>query len=119
MFITAVQRTDLDWPEAVHEAFMQFETVHGGLDNLASATQLLDKERIKLERRRAKAQEASQAIHYGSHQLEVQQAQTQVETIDSTEPIASAAVVSGSIAAASSSAVVDAPVKVTAEHGRR
>lgn len=54
-FITAIQRSDLDWPEAVYDAFVQFENVHGDLTTLLRATKAIGREKEKLVRRREKA----------------------------------------------------------------
>ncbi|EIW67704.1 hypothetical protein TREMEDRAFT_69686 [Tremella mesenterica DSM 1558] len=55
LFTTALQRSDLDWPEAVYEAFIQFENVHGDLDTVLDANKRIAKAQEKLAKRREKA----------------------------------------------------------------
>jgi hypothetical protein len=50
----AIQRSDLDWPETVYEAYTQFENVHGTAQTLTDALARIDKESEKLNRRRQK-----------------------------------------------------------------
>ncbi|GMK58444.1 hypothetical protein CspeluHIS016_0504760 [Cutaneotrichosporon spelunceum] len=60
----AIQRPDLDWPEAVFEAFVTFENVHGSLETLQAARKHIGTAQKKLNRRRereAQAQQAQQA----------------------------------------------------------
>jgi hypothetical protein len=47
----------LDWPEAVYEAFIQFEDVHGDIDSMLQTRNRITKETQKLARRREKQQE--------------------------------------------------------------
>ncbi|TYJ56665.1 hypothetical protein B9479_002595 [Cryptococcus floricola] len=54
IFEDAIARTDLDWPEAVYEAFIQFEIVHGDPSTLLQTKKKIEKEQEKLARRRAK-----------------------------------------------------------------
>ncbi|ODO10809.1 hypothetical protein I350_01407 [Cryptococcus amylolentus CBS 6273] len=54
IFEDAIARTDLDWPEAVYEAFIQFEIVHGDPNTLLQTKKKIEKEQEKLARRRAK-----------------------------------------------------------------
>ncbi|WVQ71771.1 hypothetical protein IAR50_001312 [Cryptococcus sp. DSM 104548] len=54
IFEDAIARTDLDWPEAVYEAFIQFELVHGDPNTLLQTKKKIEKEQDKLARRRAK-----------------------------------------------------------------
>ncbi len=62
IFTLAVQRSDLDWPEMVYEAFTQFEAIHGTLTTVSDARKLIEKEQEKLAKRRQKAaQEQYQA----------------------------------------------------------
>ena len=53
-FISAIQRSDLDWPEAIYDAFVQFENVHGDLTSLLAATKMVGKEQDKVTKRREK-----------------------------------------------------------------
>ncbi|RXK40070.1 hypothetical protein M231_02710 [Tremella mesenterica] len=55
LFTTALQRSDLDWPEAVYDAFIQFENVHGDLDTVLDANKRIAKAQEKLAKRREKA----------------------------------------------------------------
>lgn len=54
IYVTAIQRSDLDWPEAVYEAFTQFENIHGTVDTILQASRKIEKESEKLARRREK-----------------------------------------------------------------
>ncbi|WVQ65310.1 uncharacterized protein L199_003486 [Kwoniella botswanensis] len=54
-FFKAIQRSDLDWPEAVYDALIQFEHVHGTLDSLLDARTKIEREQEKLSKRREKA----------------------------------------------------------------
>jgi hypothetical protein len=64
LFERAIQRSDLDWPEAVYEAYIQFETVHGDLGSLLQATTHIEKEQEKVTRRREKvAQQQMEQYH--------------------------------------------------------
>ncbi|WVW84930.1 hypothetical protein I302_106966 [Kwoniella bestiolae CBS 10118] len=54
IFLKAIHRSDLDWPEAVYDALIQFELVHGTLDSLFDARSTIDKEKDKLLKRREK-----------------------------------------------------------------
>lgn len=58
LFIHAVGRRDLDWPEAVYDAFTLFENTHGTLETLREAKSKIHHEQLKLNRRRQKAAEA-------------------------------------------------------------
>ncbi|WVR06547.1 hypothetical protein IAU60_003578 [Kwoniella sp. DSM 27419] len=58
----AIHRSDLDWPEAVFEAFLQFEQLHGSLDSLLEAKKAISREQEKLVRRREKAAAESQDL---------------------------------------------------------
>lgn len=52
--MTAIQRSDLDWPEAIYEAFTQFENIHGTVETILLAARKIEKESEKLARRREK-----------------------------------------------------------------
>lgn len=54
MYISYIQRADLDWPEAIYEAFTQFELIHGSVATIDSALQRINKESVKVTRRREK-----------------------------------------------------------------
>lgn len=69
-YATAIERTDLDWPEAVHEAYIQFETIHGTLDTLAQAKVAVKREQVKLAKRREKA--AAEQYQYQYYQQQAQ-----------------------------------------------
>ncbi|KGB79737.2 hypothetical protein CNBG_5575 [Cryptococcus deuterogattii R265] len=58
----SIQRTDLDWPEAIYEAFIQLEVVHGSPQTLQGARKKIEKEQEKLAKRREKA--AAEASAY-------------------------------------------------------
>lgn len=64
IFVNSIERTDLDWPEAVYEAFLRFETIHGSLQTLAQAMAKIDTEQQKLERRRQKASQEQMNQYY-------------------------------------------------------
>ncbi|KAK8858792.1 hypothetical protein IAR55_003022 [Kwoniella newhampshirensis] len=55
LFVKSIQRHDLDWPEAVYEAFVQFENVHGELGTVLEAKQHIEREQEKVAKRREKA----------------------------------------------------------------
>lgn len=61
MFAIAIQRSDLDWPEAVYEAYLQFEDVHGSVDSILQTRSKIVKETQRLARRRERQQEQSLA----------------------------------------------------------
>jgi hypothetical protein len=84
--VNALQRTDLDWPEAVHEAFIQFETVHGDLTSLASANALIETERIKLAKRRERAAEIQQVQVVEQYLQPVADVSASAEAGDAPEP---------------------------------
>lgn len=63
IFATAIQRSDLDWPEAVYEAYLQFEDVHGSVDSILQTRSKIAKETQRLARRRERQQEQSLAEH--------------------------------------------------------
>jgi hypothetical protein len=63
-YAAAIQRSDLDWPEAVYEAFMQFENVHGTGQTIKETTDRITKEAGKVARRREKQAEEYQAVAY-------------------------------------------------------
>ncbi|WWC62824.1 uncharacterized protein I303_105422 [Kwoniella dejecticola CBS 10117] len=65
VFHKALERSDLDWPEAVHEALLRFECVHGKLDSLLDAQKRIDRQMEKVIKRREKA-----AIHTQQQQKE-------------------------------------------------
>ena len=50
-----MQRSDLDWPEAVFEALTQSENIHGTIATIQSASEVIEHEQEKLNRRRARA----------------------------------------------------------------
>lgn len=58
LYTQAIGRKDLDWPEAVYDAFTLFENTHGTLETLREAKKAIDHEQQKLNRRRQKAAEA-------------------------------------------------------------
>lgn len=62
-YTTAIQRSDLDWPEAVYEAFAQFESIHGTVETVFQTARKIEKESEKLARRREKtAQTMAQQV---------------------------------------------------------
>jgi len=63
---TAIGRTDLDWPEAVYEALLQFEMIHGDLSSLADAASKIEAEQHKLARRREKANQEQMQQYYAA-----------------------------------------------------
>lgn len=62
IFEKSIQRTDLDWPEAIYEAFIQLEVVHGSPQTLQDTIKKIEKEQEKLAKRREKA--AAEASAY-------------------------------------------------------
>ena len=77
ILVDGIQRTDLDWPEAVFEAFLRFETIHGDLTSLADATRKIGVEEAKLAKRRQKASQEQLAQYY-AEAVPVEQATTAV-----------------------------------------
>jgi hypothetical protein len=57
IYANAIQRSDLDWPEAVFEAYLQFEDMHGTVDSILQTQNKVAKETQRLARRREKQQE--------------------------------------------------------------
>ena len=57
----AIQRSDLDWPEAIFEAMLRLEMVHGSLETLAETETIVEEASQKLTRRRAKEAEKQMA----------------------------------------------------------
>jgi RNA recognition motif-containing protein len=60
-YTSAAPRWNLDWPEAVYEAWIRFESVQGTLDTVALARTTIAKEQVKVNRRRQKEAEKQQA----------------------------------------------------------
>lgn len=56
IYANAIQRSDLDWPEAVFEAYLQFEDIHGTVDSILHTRKQVAKESQRLARRREKQQ---------------------------------------------------------------
>ncbi|KAK4688382.1 squamous cell carcinoma antigen recognized by T-cells 3, partial [Tremellales sp. Uapishka_1] len=81
LFLNGISRSDLDWPEAVYEAFAQFENVHGTLETLAESEKKIDKEREKVTRRREKAAQEQNEIAQQYQQMSLA-AQPEVEAIE-------------------------------------
>lgn len=114
-YTKAVQRPDLDWPEAVFEAFTNFENVHGSLETFVAARKQIAVAQKKLNRRRereAQAQQAQQAA-YAQQQAEamaaaapVEAAEPQAEVVEAMEVdgVAPAAVTEAAPAAETSAA---------------
>ncbi|WVQ78414.1 hypothetical protein IAT38_000500 [Cryptococcus sp. DSM 104549] len=61
LFTNAIHRSDLDWPEAVYEAFIQFETIHGTLETLSKTKKKIEVAQEKLAKRREKEAQEAQA----------------------------------------------------------
>ena len=57
IYVSAIQRSDLDWPEAVFEAYTQFEDIHGSVGSILQTRSKIAKETQRLARRREKQQE--------------------------------------------------------------
>lgn len=53
----------MDWPEAVYEAYLLFEMVHGDGSSLSKAEKSIQLEQLKVAKRRA-AQEAHAPVTY-------------------------------------------------------
>lgn len=110
--LTAIQRTDLDWPEAVYEALIQFENVHGTLDSLADAIKQIEAEKQKLVKRREKAAQEQYQQYYEQQALVAQQAQIAAVT-EPPRNIAAEAIVEtgGDVVMASSENPAPVPVQ--------
>ena len=74
-YLSAIGRTDLDWPEAVHEAYLTLETVSGTLETVAQAKANIRREQTKLAKRREKA--AAEQYQYQYYQQAAQAVQGQ------------------------------------------
>jgi hypothetical protein len=85
-YISAIGRTDLDWPEAVYEAYLTMETLHGTLETVAQAKANIRREQTKLAKRREKAAAEQYQYQYYQQAAEVAQASTgaegQVEVVE-------------------------------------
>ena len=99
-YVTAIQRSDLDWPEAIHDAFILFENLHGSLQTLLDAAKKVEKEQEKVARRREKA--AQTQMEQYQKQLAVPLQEQPIIDANSTPADASASV-SGLAANASAS----------------
>ena len=66
IFAAAIQRTDLDWPEAIYEAYDRFEVIHGSLETLADAKSKIEVEQQKLAKRREKASQGQMDQYYAA-----------------------------------------------------
>ncbi|KAL1413103.1 Splicing factor [Vanrija albida] len=76
VYESTIQRTDLDWPEAVYEAFILFENVYGELPTLLVARHSIAREQQKVNRRRQKQAEQTQQAALEAYQAEVAAAAT-------------------------------------------
>lgn len=88
LFTQAIGRKDLDWPEAVYDAFTLFENTYGNLETLREAKSKIGHEQQKLNRRRQKAADAQA-------QVEQQYQQQATEAVAEPSAVAVAASVSG------------------------
>nr|XP_031864419.1 uncharacterized protein CI109_000333 [Kwoniella shandongensis]KAA5531491.1 hypothetical protein CI109_000333 [Kwoniella shandongensis] len=86
LFIKSIQRHDLDWPEAIYEAFIQFENVHGGLDTLFEARQHIEKEQEKVTKRREKAALEAQSYQQYTAPAPVEET-AEPMVVDASEPV--------------------------------
>ncbi|ORX37192.1 hypothetical protein BD324DRAFT_681110 [Kockovaella imperatae] len=67
IYTSAMNRSDLDWPEAVSEAWLRFEHIHGTVETLVAAQRAVEVEMLKLARRR----ERDAAQHMEQYQAEM------------------------------------------------
>jgi hypothetical protein len=74
LYDKAIQRPDLDWPEAVFEAFTTFENVHGSLETLQTARKHIGTAQKKLNRRREREAQAQQAAYAQQQQQQAEAA---------------------------------------------
>ncbi|WVF68817.1 hypothetical protein IAT40_003590 [Kwoniella sp. CBS 6097] len=111
-FQKSIQRSNLDWPEAVYEAYTQFESIHGSLADLLDAYTRIEKEREKVMRRREKVALESQAIQ---EQETATQAAVALEAVQqvAAQPVVP---VENNGVAEQSSAPVDTTAKRDREH---
>jgi hypothetical protein len=88
IYATGIGRSDLDWPEAVYEAFIQFENLHGTVDTLIAAKEMIRKEQEKVTRRREKAaaEAAQQYQAYYGEAAAVAAAAPTTDTSAAAEP---------------------------------
>lgn len=73
IYAAAIQRSDLDWPEAVFEAYVQFEDIHGTVDSILQTRSKVAKETQRLARRREKQHE-QMAAEYVMPESTIEQA---------------------------------------------
>lgn len=71
VYSEAIQRSDLDWPEAVYQAYELFENVHGTFETLTAARKAIDHEKKKVARRREKQAAQEQAAAVAQYQAAV------------------------------------------------
>lgn len=83
LYTQAIGRKDLDWPEAVYDAFTLFENTHGTLETLREAKKLIGHEQQKLNRRRQKAAE----VQAQAEQQYQQQAAAAAAVADTTAAV--------------------------------
>ncbi|KAL7420568.1 Splicing factor [Cryptotrichosporon argae] len=113
-YVHAIQRADLDWPEAVYEAFEQFENVHGDLESLRAAQKRIEVEKTKVARRREKEAQR-QAEQVAAYQTYAEPAEaTEAMQVDVTP--AAAAVSVAAPAAASAAEDQESHLKRDREH---
>lgn len=100
IYINSVTRSDLDWPEAVYEAFIQFENLHGTVDTLIAAKAVIRKEQAKVAKRREKAAaEQYQAYYEAMAPASADPAQVESTSASAPAPAAAAASTSASATA--------------------
>lgn len=95
LYTQAIGRKDLDWPEAVYDAFVLFENTHGTLETLREAKRQIAHEQQKLNRRRQKAAEAQAQAEQAYQQQAAAAAAAPDTTAVAVAPAGSEAVVEG------------------------
>lgn len=105
ILLSAIQRSDLDWPEAVYDAFIQFENVHGDLQTLLDAQGRIEREQEKLARRREKQAQEQLQQQYQQYQ---QYAAAAAVAPTTSAPTGSAEMAASAVAAPSEPMIIDA-----------
>ncbi|CAK9779644.1 hypothetical protein CC85DRAFT_289288 [Cutaneotrichosporon oleaginosum] len=108
----AIQRPDLDWPEAVYEAFITFENVHGTLEALQTARKHIATAQKKLNRRREREAQAQQAAY--AQQQQQQQAEAAASQAVSEPVAAPAQPIDEAMVVDPAPSTVEAPAAATA-----
>lgn len=124
VYSSSIQRSDLDWPEAVYQAFEMFENVHGTLDTLSGARKAIAHEQKRVTRKREKQAAQEQAAAVAEYEAAVAAAPVEATAVAVDTPaIESTEVVSAPVVTATAAVPmpkedtgVDQHVKRDREH---